>query len=87
MPPVVVMGILMCVIVGLLTGAWASAAAVASGHGLVIDAIAGIAGAFAACMIFAGQHWPADAIVGIIFIAFMGGLTGLLLLGRAPRSE
>jgi uncharacterized membrane protein YeaQ/YmgE (transglycosylase-associated protein family) len=84
------MEILAWLIVGLVAGLLASLIVGGTGHGLIGDIIAGIAGAFVGGWIFreAGWHAPWGGLAGTIFVAFIGAvvvLLGLHLIQGATR--
>lgn len=84
------MEILAWLIVGLVAGLLASLIVGGTGHGLIGDIIAGIAGAFVGGWIFreAGWHAPWGGLAGTIFVAFVGAvvvLLGLHLIQGASR--
>lgn len=77
------MDLLTWLIVGLVAGVLASFVMGGVGYGIVGDIIVGIVGAFLGGWIFTEMGWPApfSGLAGTIFVAFVGAVVLLFLLG------
>jgi uncharacterized membrane protein YeaQ/YmgE (transglycosylase-associated protein family) len=77
------MDILTLLIVGLVAGLLASLAVGGVGYGLLGDIVIGIIGAFLGSWLFSALHIavPFSGLGGTIFVAFIGSVVLLLLLG------
>ena len=82
------MDILTWIIVGLVAGVLASLLVGGSGYGLIGDIVVGIVGAFVGGFLFreAGWHAPWGGLAGTIFVAFIGAVLLLLVLGLVRRA-
>ncbi len=82
------MDILTWIIVGLVAGVLASLLVGGSGYGIIGDIVVGVVGAFLGGILFrsAGWHAPFDGLAGVIFVAFIGSVLLLLILGLVRRS-
>ena len=86
------MDLITLLIVGLVAGLLASLAVGGVGYGLLGDIVIGICGAFLGSWLFRalGVRVPFGGIGGTIFVAFIGAVVLLLILGlirkgRRPR--
>ena len=77
------MDILTWLIVGLVAGVLASVVMGGIGYGLIGDIIVGIVGAFVGGWVFSaiGASPPFGGLAGTIFVAFIGAILLLFLLG------
>ena len=75
--------ILTWLIVGLIAGALASYVSRGTGYGIVGDIVLGIVGAFIGGWGFRALHWhaPFAGLAGVIFVAFIGAVVVLVLVG------
>jgi uncharacterized membrane protein YeaQ/YmgE (transglycosylase-associated protein family) len=76
-------------IVGLIAGILASFVMGGIGFGLVGDIVVGIVGAFIGSWLFAQMGWaaPFAGLPGVIFVAFIGAILLLFLLGLLRRGS
>lgn len=83
------MSLLTLIVVGLIAGVLASFVLGGIGYGIVGDIIVGIVGAFLGSWLFGRMGWstPWEGLPGTVFVAFIGALLLLLVLGllRRPR--
>ncbi len=83
------MDILTWLIVGLVAGLLASFVMGGIGYGIVGDIIVGIVGAVIGGWVFAQMGWstPFSGIGGVIFVAFIGAVLLLFILGFLRRGR
>jgi uncharacterized membrane protein YeaQ/YmgE (transglycosylase-associated protein family) len=83
------MDIITLIIVGLVAGLLASLAVGGVGFGILGDIVIGICGAFLGSWLFAtlGVRVPFGGIGGTIFVAFIGAVVLLLILGLFRRGR
>jgi uncharacterized membrane protein YeaQ/YmgE (transglycosylase-associated protein family) len=76
-------------IVGLIAGLLASIAVGGVGYGILGDIVIGIVGAFVGSWLFNALHIkvPFGGLPGTIFVAFIGAVVLLLLLGVISRGR
>ncbi len=81
------MDIITLLVVGLIAGLLASFAVGGVGYGLLGDIVIGILGAFLGSWLFGvlGIRVPFTGLGGTIFVAFIGAVVLLLLLGVIRR--
>jgi len=81
------MDIITLLVVGLISGLLASFAVGGVGYGLLGDIVIGILGAFLGSWLFGvlGIRVPFTGLGGTIFVAFIGAVVLLLLLGVIRR--
>ncbi|MGI9180597.1 MAG: GlsB/YeaQ/YmgE family stress response membrane protein [Longimicrobiaceae bacterium] len=82
------MDILTWILVGLIAGVLATFLMGGIGYGIIGDIIVGIVGAFVGGWLFAEMGWtaPFAGLAGTIFVAFIGALLLLLILGLIRRA-
>lgn len=82
------MDVLTWLLVGLIAGALASFLMGGIGYGIIGDIIVGIAGAFLGGWLFARMGWtaPFGGLAGVIFVAFIGAVLLLFILGAIRRT-
>lgn len=82
------MDFLTLLIVGLVAGLLASLIMGGIGYGIVGDIIIGIVGAFVGGWLFAEMGWsaPFDGLAGTIFVAFIGAVLLLFVIGLLGRA-
>lgn len=82
------MDILTWILVGLVAGVLATFLMGGIGYGIIGDIIVGIVGAFVGGWLFAEMGWsaPFAGLAGTIFVAFIGALLLLLILGLIRRA-
>lgn len=82
------MDFLTWIIVGLVAGVLASLVMGGTGYGLIGDIIIGIAGAFVGGWLFTqlGVTSPFGGLAGVIFVAFIGAVVLLFILGLIRRA-
>ncbi len=82
------MDVLTWLIVGLFAGLLASFAIGGIGYGILGDIVVGIVGAVVGGWLFVQFGWtaPFDGLAGTVFIAFIGAVVLLLILGAVRRS-
>jgi uncharacterized membrane protein YeaQ/YmgE (transglycosylase-associated protein family) len=83
------MDIVTLLVVGLVAGLLASIAVGGVGYGILGDIVIGIVGAFIGNWLFGALHIrvPFGGIGGTIFVAFIGAVVLLLLLGVVRRGR
>jgi uncharacterized membrane protein YeaQ/YmgE (transglycosylase-associated protein family) len=83
------MDFLTLLIVGLIAGLLASMAVGGVGYGILGDIVIGIVGAFVGSWLFSALHIrvPFSGLPGTIFVAFIGAVVLLLLLGAISRGR
>ncbi len=81
------MDLLTWILVGLIAGVLASFLMGGTGYGLIGDIIIGILGAFFGAWLFArlGVASPFAGLAGTIFVAFIGAVVLLFLIGLIRR--
>ncbi|HEV2130858.1 MAG TPA: GlsB/YeaQ/YmgE family stress response membrane protein [Longimicrobiaceae bacterium] len=82
------MDILTWILVGLIAGVLATFLMGGIGYGIIGDIIVGIVGAFVGGWLFAEMGWsaPFAGLAGTIFVAFIGAVLLLLILGLIRRA-
>jgi uncharacterized membrane protein YeaQ/YmgE (transglycosylase-associated protein family) len=82
------MDILTWIIVGLVAGVLATFIMGGIGYGIIGDIIVGIAGAFVGVWLFGQMGWttPFSGLAGVIFVAFIGAILLLFILGALRRA-
>ncbi|CAN5352711.1 GlsB/YeaQ/YmgE family stress response membrane protein [soil metagenome] len=82
------MDILTWILVGLIAGVLATFLMGGIGYGIIGDIIVGIVGAFVGGWLFSEMGWtaPFAGLAGTIFVAFIGALLLLLILGLIRRA-
>jgi uncharacterized membrane protein YeaQ/YmgE (transglycosylase-associated protein family) len=82
------MDVLTWLLVGLIAGVLASFLMGGIGYGIIGDIIVGIVGAFLGGWLFAQMGWtaPFAGLAGVIFVAFIGAVLLLLILGAIRRA-
>jgi uncharacterized membrane protein YeaQ/YmgE (transglycosylase-associated protein family) len=82
------MDILTWLLVGLIAGVLASFLMGGIGYGLIGDIVVGIVGAFVGGWLFGRMGWaaPFEGLAGTIFVAFIGAVLLLLVLGLLRRA-
>jgi uncharacterized membrane protein YeaQ/YmgE (transglycosylase-associated protein family) len=82
------MDILTWLLVGLIAGVLASFLMGGIGYGVIGDIIVGIVGAFLGGWLFAQMGWsaPWTGLAGVIFVAFIGAVLLLFVLGLLRRA-
>lgn len=82
------MDFLTWLIVGLVAGVLASLLMGGIGYGIVGDIIVGIVGAFIGGWVFAQMGWsaPFSGLAGTIFVAFIGAVLLLFVIGLFGRA-
>jgi uncharacterized membrane protein YeaQ/YmgE (transglycosylase-associated protein family) len=82
------MDVLTWLLVGLVAGVLASFLMGGIGYGIIGDIIVGIVGAFLGGWLFAQMGWttPFAGIAGVIFVAFIGAVLLLFILGVFRRA-
>lgn len=82
------MDVLTWLLVGLIAGVLASFLMGGIGYGIIGDIIVGIVGAFVGGWLFAQMGWtaPFTGLAGTIFVAFVGAVLLLLILGLLRRA-
>jgi uncharacterized membrane protein YeaQ/YmgE (transglycosylase-associated protein family) len=82
------MDILTWLIVGLIAGVLASFLVGGIGYGIIGDIIVGIVGAFVGGWLFTQMGWatPFGGLAGVIFVAFIGAVLLLFILGALRRA-
>ena len=82
------MDILTWLLVGLIAGVLASFLMGGIGYGIIGDIVVGIVGAFVGGLLFARMGWtaPFTGLAGVIFVAFVGAVLLLLILGLIRRA-
>ena len=83
------MDLITLLVVGLVAGLLASLAVGGVGYGILGDIAIGIVGAFLGSWIFGALHVqvPFGGIGGTIFVAFIGAVVLLLVLGALRRGR
>jgi uncharacterized membrane protein YeaQ/YmgE (transglycosylase-associated protein family) len=83
------MDFLTLLLVGLVAGILASFVMGGIGYGIVGDIIVGIIGAFLGAWLFAEMGWsaPFEGLAGVIFVAFIGAVLLLFILGLLVRNR
>jgi uncharacterized membrane protein YeaQ/YmgE (transglycosylase-associated protein family) len=83
------MSFLTWIIVGLIAGLLASFVMGGIGFGIIGDIIVGIVGAFIGGWIFSSMGWntPFGGLAGTIFVAFIGAVVLLFILGLLTRGR
>jgi uncharacterized membrane protein YeaQ/YmgE (transglycosylase-associated protein family) len=83
------MDVLTWLLVGLVAGVLASFVMGGIGYGIVGDIIVGIVGAVLGGWLFAQMGWttPFSGVGGVIFVAFIGALLLLFILGVLGRGR
>jgi uncharacterized membrane protein YeaQ/YmgE (transglycosylase-associated protein family) len=83
------MDVLTWLLVGLVAGVLASFVMGGIGYGIVGDIIVGIVGAVLGGWLFAQMGWtaPLDGVAGVIFVAFIGSVLLLFILGLLSRGR
>jgi uncharacterized membrane protein YeaQ/YmgE (transglycosylase-associated protein family) len=83
------MDVLTWLLVGLVAGVLASFVMGGIGYGIVGDVIVGIAGASIGGWLFVQAGWttPLAGVAGVIFIAFVGAILLLFVLGILRRAS
>jgi len=81
--------LLTVLIVGLIAGILASFVMGGIGYGLIGDIIVGIIGSFLGAWLFAQLGWstPFAGLAGVIFVAFIGAVLLLFILGLLTRGR
>jgi uncharacterized membrane protein YeaQ/YmgE (transglycosylase-associated protein family) len=82
------MDFLTWLLVGLIAGVLASFLMGGIGYGIIGDIIVGIVGAFIGGWLFGRMGWaaPFGGIAGVIFVAFIGAVLLLFILGAVRRT-
>ena len=82
------MDVLTWLLVGLIAGALASFLMGGIGYGIIGDIIVGIVGAFLGGWLFAQMGWtaPFEGLAGVIFVAFIGAVLLLFIIGAIRRT-
>lgn len=83
------MDVVTWLIVGLIAGILASVAIGGIGYGLLGDIVVGVVGAVLGGWLFDRLDWtpPFGGLAGTVFIAFIGAVVLLLILGAVRRSS
>jgi len=81
------MDFLTWLLVGLIAGVLASVLMGGIGYGIIGDIIVGIVGAFLGGWLFSQMGWtaPFGGLAGVIFVAFIGAVLLLFIIGIIGR--